>query len=147
MPLSNRLSETAVSRRVCRPNLLRLALLSLGLLSSSPSFALSLPQAQQQLQSQSWDLKAHQFETQAWQQQAAATSSLGLPRIDITVAGIAYGKQIDIGQDLPVPIPLTLDIQREGIRSQLNVTWPVGYGRQDCCDASASTGQSQRGTE
>ena len=128
MPLSNRLSETAVSRRVCRPNLLRLALLSLGLLSGSPSFALSLPQAQQQLQSQSWDLKAHQFETQAWQQQAAATSSLGLPRIDITVAGIAYGKQIDIGQDLPVPIPLTLDIQREGIRSQLNVTWPLGTG-------------------
>ncbi|MEC7120163.1 MAG: TolC family protein [Pseudomonadota bacterium] len=107
---------------------LRMLSLALCLAMPSASFALSLPQAQQQLNAQSWQLKAQALDAEAWQQQAAATQSLGLPRVDLTVAGIRYGKHIDIGKDLPIPVPLSLDIEREGIRSQINVMWPLSTG-------------------
>lgn len=87
----------------------------------------SLHHAQQQLMNQAWQLQAQQHDVDAWQQQTEALNALNLPRVDITVAGIAYEKKLDFYSEL-LQQNLEFDIDRKGIRSQLNLTWPLYAG-------------------
>lgn len=88
--------------------------------------ALSFPEAEKQLSQvrqtlvQQSDIQAREFEYQA-------LSNLNLPQISLTVAGIAYEKEISFL--IPIINRRTeIDINRDGIRSQVNVLWPLYTG-------------------
>lgn len=103
--------------------------IGLGLTSQSAahsSTSLSLAEAELRL-SQSYQLLAQQADVDAWRSQAEALSSLGLPQLDVTIAGIAYHK--DVYLHVPtITKPVELDIFRSGIRAQVNLLWPLYTG-------------------
>ncbi|MEN3158751.1 TolC family protein [Alkalimonas sp. NCh-2] len=87
---------------------------------------LSLPDAEQRLASNR-TLLAQQADVDAWQAQQRALNSLNLPQLSITIAGIAYEKEVTF--DIPViNQPAELDVFRSGIRSQMNLLWPLYTG-------------------
>ncbi|WP_171907566.1 TolC family protein [Alkalimonas amylolytica] len=98
---------------------------------------LSLAEAEQRLASNRTVL-AQQADVDAWQAQQRALNSLNLPQLSITIAGIAYEK--DVTFDIPViNQPAELDVFRSGIRSQLNLLWPLYTGgRTDAAQQQAA---------
>lgn len=88
--------------------------------------ALSFVEAEKRLSTvrqtliQQSDIQAREFEYQA-------LSNLNLPQLSLTVAGIAYEKEISFL--IPIINRRTeIDIERSGIRSQVNVLWPLYTG-------------------
>lgn len=98
---------------------------------------LSLADAEQRLASNRTVL-AQQADFDAWQAQQRALNSLNLPQLSITIAGIAYEKEVTF--DIPViNQPAELDVFRSGIRSQLNLLWPLYTGgRTDAAQQQAA---------
>lgn len=87
---------------------------------------LSLADAEKRLASNP-TMQAQQADVDAWQAQQRALNNLDLPQLSITIAGIAYEK--DVTFDIPViNQPAELDVFRSGIRSQLNLLWPLYTG-------------------
>lgn len=87
---------------------------------------LSFGEAERQLvnvkqnQVQQADIQAREFEAQA-------LDNLGLPQLSVTTAAIAYEKEISF----TIPVinrKAELDINRSGLRSQVNVLWPLYTG-------------------
>ena len=104
-----------------------LALLAtLGSPIDGHSSSLSFAEAEQQLAT-NWQWLAQQADVDAWQAQQQALNSLNLPQLSVTIAGIAYEK--DVRFDIPViNQPAELDVFRSGIRSQFNLLWPLYTG-------------------
>lgn len=76
---------------------------------------------------QSFALQAQQEDVLSWQAQQDAAAHLNRPQLDITVAGIAYQKNIQL--TLPVlQLPLDHTLNKHGLRSQLELTWPLYTG-------------------
>ncbi len=66
------------------------------------------------------DIEAREFERQA-------LDNLNLPQVSITIAGIAYEKDISF----TIPLlnqPADLDVSRSGLRSQVTMLWPLYTG-------------------
>ncbi|MCH8538225.1 MAG: TolC family protein [Alkalimonas sp.] len=97
-----------------------------GLTAQLSAQSLSMAEAEQRLRL-SYQLLAQQADVEAWQFQAEALDSLAMPQLDITIAGIAYHK--DVFLHVPtIQDPVELDFFRSGIRSQVNVLWPLYTG-------------------
>lgn len=121
----------AQRRRQQRPRLYRWVLtlsMTVSLTTHAQVDALSFHQAQQQLLTRSWSYQAQQHETNAWQQQADATKSLYLPRVELLAAGIRYEKQYEFDTRPITPAPTTDTFAKQGIRTQVNATWPLYAG-------------------
>ena len=110
--------------RINKLTLLVAAMLCTQVQASEP--ALSFGDAEKRLSTvrqtlvQQADIQAREFEYQA-------LSNLNLPQLSLTVAGIAYDKEISF----LIPIinrRAEIDINRSGIRSQVNVVWPLYTG-------------------
>lgn len=107
----------------------KLTLLAAALLCAqvqATESALSFPEAEKRLSSvrqtlvQQADIQSREFESRA-------LSNLNLPQLSLTVAGIAYEKEISFL--IPIINRRTeIDINRSGIRSQVNVVWPLYTG-------------------
>ena len=98
------------------------------ILSDAQAGTLSFEQAQEQLLQRSWAYQAQQYEADAWQQQADATRSLYLPRVEILAAGIRYEKQFEFDTRPITPAPISDTYAKQGIRTQVNATWPLYAG-------------------
>jgi outer membrane protein TolC len=105
--------------------------LILSLLFSSHLLAsdkpLSLTEAKQLLNSNSWKLKAQAADVQAWQHQANALDALDLPQFGFTVSAIAYEKELNLTSPL-LPAPVATDIYKSGLRSTVDMMWPLYVG-------------------
>jgi outer membrane protein TolC len=110
--------------RIKKLTLLVAALLCSQVQANEP--ALSFSEAEKRLSLvrqtlvQQADIQSREFE-------AKALGNLNLPQLSLTVAGIAYEKEISF----LIPIinrRAEIDIERDGIRSQVNVLWPLYTG-------------------
>src|SRR5690554_10119 len=72
-------------------------------------------------------VQAQQADIDAWSAQQQALQSLNIPQLSLTVAGIAYHKHLAFEAPI-LPQPTELDLYRRGIRSQLNLLWPLYTG-------------------
>lgn len=116
----------ARSRWIKNASVLTICLSCTALPISVSAQPLSLAEAEQRLH-RSYQLLAQQADVDAWRFQAEALDSLTMPQLDITIAGIAYQK--DILLRIPtIQEPVELDLFRSGIRSQVNVMWPLYTG-------------------
>ncbi|WP_355661565.1 TolC family protein [Halomonas salifodinae] len=120
-----------------------LILLCLMALPVTPVQALSLDEARQQLAEHSHALAAQRADREAWQQQRQATRRLREPRVDLTVAGVAYGKQLEFDLAL-LNRTLEADIERTGVRSSVQLQWPLYMGgRIDATQRQAGAREAQ----
>lgn len=72
-------------------------------------------------------VQAQQADIDAWSAQQHALQNLNIPQLSLTVAAIAYHKHLAL--ELPMlPQPTELDLYRRGIRSQVNMLWPLYTG-------------------
>lgn len=107
------------------------------------ALALDLSEARQRLLDRSHALEAQRADQTSWQQQREATRALRQPRIDLTVAGVAYGKQLEFDSAL-LDHPIEADIERSGVRSQVEVQWPLYVGgRIDATQRQAQAREAQ----
>lgn len=107
-------------------------LFSTALLASAEP--LSLAQAQERAHHSSGALQASVYELNAWQERAAATQWLRIPRVTWSATGLAYEKTVDVRYQgaalLPGMTELSVEevIAQQGVRSQLQVQVPVYTG-------------------
>lgn len=92
-------------------------------------------------------VQAQQADIDAWSAQQQALQSLNIPQLSLTVAGIAYKKHLAL--ELPIlPQPTELDIYRRGIRSQVNMLWPLYTGgRNDAAEKQSAARVSEAEAE
>lgn len=94
--------------------------------TDTASDLLSFSQAEVRLGS-ARKLQAQQADIDAWTAQHQALNTLTIPQVSLTLAGIAYEKHLAL--ELPIiNQPTEFDIKRSGIRSQLNLLWPLYTG-------------------
>lgn len=117
--------------------------LAVCLLPASPGWALSIQEAQRQMQENSSQAKANEWELAQWQERQQAVRWLHAPRVEANLVALAYEKdlsgyrdaftqQLDGAQaDALAANPSFSGSgihEQQGVRSQLSVQWPLYTG-------------------